>query len=56
VHLQNVQEIEVDGKGSNLMHINVIHIVFTALTLLVRQQEGYPVCKKTKWLDAGVVI
>jgi len=26
------------------------------LTLLVGQQEGHPACKKTEWLDAGVVI
>jgi len=30
--------------------------VFSALTLLVGQQEGYPACKKTEWWDAGVVI
>jgi len=29
---------------------------FSVLTLLVGQQEGHPVCKKTKWLGAGVVI
>jgi len=26
------------------------------LTLLVGWQEGHPVCKKTEWWDAGVVI
>ena len=29
---------------------------FSALTLLVRRQEGHPVCKKTEWWGAGVVI
>ena len=29
---------------------------FSALTLLVGQQEGYPACKKTEWWGAGVVI
>jgi len=29
---------------------------FSALTLLVGQQEGHPACKKTEWWDAGVVI
>ena len=29
---------------------------FSALTLLVGQQEGHPACKKTKWWGAGVVI
>ena len=31
-------------------------IAFSALTLLVGQQEGHPACKKTEWWDAGVVI
>ena len=29
---------------------------FSALTLLVGWQEGYPACKKTEWWGAGVVI
>ena len=29
---------------------------FSALTLLVGQQEGYPACKETEWWDAGMVI
>ena len=29
---------------------------FSALTLLVRRQEGHPDCKKTEWSGAGVVI
>jgi len=29
---------------------------FSALTLLVGQQEGHPACKKTEWWDAGMVI
>jgi len=31
-------------------------IAFSALTLLVGQQEGHPACKKTEWLGAGMVI
>jgi len=31
-------------------------LAFTALTLLVRRQEGHPACKKTEWWGAGVVI
>jgi len=31
-------------------------IAFSALTLLVGQQEGHPACKKTEWWVAGVVI
>ena len=30
-------------------------LAFSALTLLVRWQEGHPACKKTEW-GAGVVI
>jgi len=29
---------------------------FSALTLLVRQQEGHPASKKTEWCSTGVVI
>jgi len=29
---------------------------FSALTLLVGQQEGHPACKKTEWWGAGMVI
>ena len=29
---------------------------FSVLTLLVGRQEGHPVCKKTEWWGAGVVI
>jgi len=29
---------------------------FSALTLLVGQQEGHPACKKLEWWDSGMVI
>jgi len=29
---------------------------FSALTLLVGQQEGHPACKRTEWWGAGVVV
>jgi len=29
---------------------------FSALTLLVGRQEGYPACKKLEWWGAGMVI
>jgi len=29
---------------------------FSALTLLVGQQEGHQACKKTEWWGAGMVI
>jgi len=31
-------------------------IAFSALMLLVGQQEGHPACKKTEWWGAGVVV
>ena len=33
-----------------------VNIAFSALTLLVGQQEGHPVCKKLSGGGAGVVI
>jgi len=33
-----------------------MNVAFSALTLLVGCQEGYPTCKKIKWWGAGVVI
>ena len=35
--------------------VSVFH-AFSALTLLVGRQEGHPVCKKTEWWVAGLVI
>ena len=34
----------------------VVISAFSALTLLVGQQEGHPTCKKTEWWGAGMVI
>jgi len=34
----------------------LLFIAFSALTLLVWQQEGHPACKKNEWWGAGVVI
>ena len=31
-------------------------VAFSALALLVGQQEGHPACKKMEWLGAGMVI
>jgi len=31
-------------------------VAFSALMLLVGQQEGHPDCKKTEWWGAGVAI
>ena len=38
------------------MVIIIIIIAFSALTLMVGRQEGHPVCKKTEWWGAGIVI
>jgi len=35
--------------------VSVFH-AFSALTLLAGRQEGHPVCKKTEWWVAGLVI
>jgi len=42
--------------GNSEKSVAVILIESSALMLLVRQQEGHPVCKKTEWQCAGVVI
>jgi len=34
----------------------LIFFAFSALTLLVGQQEGHPACKKPEWWGAGMVI
>ena len=41
----------------NLVLVNQLSsFPFSALTLLVGQQEGHPACKKTEWWGAGMVI
>jgi len=39
----------------HLLLTYLLTIAFSALTLLVRRQEGHPACK-TEWWGAGVVI
>jgi len=36
--------------------VNNTFFPFSALMLLVGQQEGHPAVKKTKWWDAAMVI
>jgi len=36
--------------------LDVCAFAFSALMLLVGQQDGHPACKKTEWWGAGVVI
>jgi len=35
---------------------NCLFKAFSALTLLVGQQEGHPACKKLEWWGAGIAI
>jgi len=46
----------IDGKASNRLRYTLSVVTFSALTLLVVQQEGHPACKKTEWWGAGMVI
>ena len=39
-----------------MLQYDSIMYAFSALTLLVGQQEGHPACKKTEWWGTGVVI
>ena len=36
-------------------YLSVYIIAFSALTLLVGQQEGHPACKKLEWWGAGLI-
>ena len=38
------------------VRVCIVWCTFSALMLLVAQQEGHPVCKKTEWWGAGVVM
>ena len=39
-----------------VIYVAVCCSAFSALTLLVRREEGHLACKKTEWWGAGVVI
>ena len=39
-----------------LPFVEYLFFAFSALTLLVGQQEGHLACKKTEWWVAGMVI
>ena len=40
-----------------LLHVSFwIYFAFSALTLLVGQQEGHPACKKSEWWGTGMVV
>ena len=45
------------GSTISITQCLLLHLrTFSALTLLVGQQEGHPACKKLEWWGAGVVI
>jgi len=44
------------GWVSRVMVRFTVLFAFSALTLLVGQQEGHAACKKTEWWDVGVVV
>ena len=39
-----------------LFSLHLRFLAFSALTLMVGQQEGHPARKKTEWWGAGVVV
>ena len=51
--IKNAAKIISKSYGSEYISTKA---AFSALTLLVRWQEGHPVCKKTEWWGAGVAI
>jgi len=38
------------------LFVNSVFNAFSALMLLVGRQEGHPICKKTEWWGAGMII
>jgi len=42
--------------SQHILLLSSLYFAFSALTLLVGQQEGHLACKKTEWWGAGVVI
>jgi len=46
----------LDQKNLKFRQLLVKSIAFSALTLLVGQQEKHPTCKKQEWWGAGVVV
>ena len=58
LHLNTTSHSSVIGLCCLQHHRDVVWecLAFSALTLLVGQQEGHPACKKTEQWGAGVVI
>jgi len=53
--MPNQQHQNAENKSSNFVQLNSV-FAFSAVTLLVGQQEGHPACKKFEWCGAGMVI
>ena len=54
-----VQKVLSLANKVNICHVKIFTVnycAFSALMLLVGRQEEHPVCKKTEWWGAGVVI
>ena len=50
IHPQQQSLLLWAGRQEILIDCYMVHMfAFSALTLLVRRQEGHPVCKKTEW-------
>ena len=47
---------DLSSNHNNIFMARCMVHVFSALTLLVGQQEGHLACKKTEWWGAGMVI
>jgi len=53
----HVKPYSVNNNNNNILFCEGVGgVAFSALTLLVGQQEGHPACKKTELWDAGMVI
>jgi len=50
-----MQNHSVKSPLIDFLEIDTVWSAFSALTLLVRRQEGHLACKKTEWWGAGVV-
>ena len=53
--MPNQQHQNAENKSSNFVQLNSV-FAFSAVTLLVGQQEGHPAGKKFEWCGAGMVL
>jgi len=55
IHLIHKKPLKTTGLNIITCTMSIL-CAFSALMLLVGQQEGHPACKKTEWWGAGVVV